>query len=368
MKSPRIQRGKIVLYRVFDVAEEIDLAAVERILSQAQGESRVRLDRTIRQAVIVRNAPVRARLGSATFEAASFGKLTAEAYATVLDYGVFSISFHLPIARGTAWEELVKLADVLNRTDEIDHVARGLSRDLAQQLSSALKRPTEWNVFEDYVIYQLEEVEGVRKGEELVERADVPALLLAETKDKLGPKSRNGILEYQYQYAEDDLVVIDWNSAVVFEPSGSLEIADVLEFALSHLLEVRYYDDLLDRRLTELYDTAEVKRASPWYGRFAGLAKEANTRYLEISEIMERVDNSIKVVGDYYLAVIFRAAIRRFRVLDWQASISRKMQSLAKVSELLRGEINTSRSHLLEMIVILLILFEVLQSFFRARH
>ena len=74
---------------------------------------------------------------------------------------------------------------------------------------------------------------------------------------------------------------------------------------------------------------------------------------------MERVDNSLKVVGDFYLALIFRGATQKFRIKDWQDSISRKMAILAQVSELLEGEMNVRRSHWLEFAVVFLFIFEI---------
>ena len=368
LSSPVISRGKVIIYRVFDVAEEIDLGRLESILTDPSGESRVKMDRKHRPAVVVRNAPVRLRLGEVQVRIGDSLR-TCEGYATVMDYGAVSISLHLPLPRDSQWMDLIRLAEQINASagspEEIDDVCLKKCDEVAHQIRSALKNPSRWHMAEDYVLWFIEEVSGVKKAAELLTQLDLPALILAEKNETLAPPSRDGILENTFQYATNDLVVIDWNSAVVFEPSGQMEIADIIEFALSHLLEVRYYDDLLDRRLSELYDAVDERRRSTWRHRFSNLAHEANTRFLEISEIMERVDNSIKMVGDYYLAVIFRAAIRRFRVLDWQQSITRKMNSMARVSELLHSEMNVRRSHILEMIVILLIAFEIVSAFIR---
>lgn len=363
-----IESGKVIIYRVYDVAEEIDLARVEAILSEPQQGLRVRLDRTRRPSVLVRNEPIRLRVGEVNLRIGD-RDYQAAVSATVLDYGVLSIALHLGIPSGTKMQSLLELAEAINRSGgdeaEIDAVARKKAEDITSQLSKAFKRPQLWEVSEDYVIYFLQKVNGVKLAADLLRAPELAALLQGESRETLAGPTRDGILENRFQYAENDLAVIDWNSAVVYEPSGQMEIADVIEFALTHLLEVRYYDDLLDHRLGEMYDEVEVRRSGVFQRRINQIVHEANSRYLEISEIMERVDNSIKVVGDFYLAVIFRGAIRRFRVLDWQQSITRKMNSIARVSELLQGEMNVRRSHMLEMIVIALIAFEVVGAFFR---
>lgn len=361
--SLTVQWGTVLVYRVFDVAEEIDLNAVERLL--AAGDSRLRLSKQGRHAMIIRNAPVRVSLGDLDVQLRG-ETVRCEALATVWDYGVISICFQIPIPPGTSWTGLVRLAEAINSSgngaDEIDALATRKSIEVARQLKPALKKPGEWNVSEDYVIFFLEQISGITKASDLLQRADVPALILSEAKDTLAPKAREGILENVFQYAEDDLAVIDWNSALIVEPTGVREITDVLEFAVTHLLELRYYDDLLDKRMTELYDSIEERRAHPIHSYFSKLSNDANTRFLEFSEFIERVDNSLKVVGDFYFATIFRAAVKRFRIADWQNSINRKLNLLARVSELLQGETNVFRSHLLELIIIFLILFEILSA------
>jgi hypothetical protein len=362
----KICRGNIQVYRVFDVAEEIDLRAVEAVISQQRGasETRLRLAKPGRNAIIIRNAPVRINLGETELSFLS-EPFKAETWATVWDYGVVSILFQIPIQPGTSWKDLQRISTVINSDTgnelEVDRVARVKARELTRLLQPAVKKPGEWLVAEDYAIFFFEQIDGITKGQELIEQADLPALILGEN-DPLSEKARQGILDYTYQYAEADLAVIDWNSAIVFEPSGSRDISDVLEFAVTHLLEVRYYDDLLDKRLAELYDEVEMRRQRIWRSQFGAISKDANTRFLEFSEFMERIDNSLKVVGDFYLAVIFRGAVRRFRILDWQQNITRKINLLARVSDLLHGEINIYRSQLLEIIIILLILFEVVSA------
>ncbi|MDB5036481.1 MAG: hypothetical protein JWQ35_9 [Bacteriovoracaceae bacterium] len=364
-----VKKGTIMIYRVFDIAEEVDLQKVEQSLRQTGGEARLGLTARSRNAVIVRNAPVRFSLGTEQLRMKE-KFITADIVATVWDYGALSIAFQVPIQSGTSWRELLSIASILNSPSEtifdLDALARKKSHSVVELLKDCLKRPAEWPAFEDYIIYFFEEIEGIIKTEDFISAVNLPALILGDEEEDLAESTRSGILENLFQYAEDDLVLVDWNSAVVLEPSGLREIPDVLEFALTHLLEVRYYDDLLDKRLAELYDSVEAGR-NKYFGRqFSLISKDANTRFIEFSEFMERMGNSLKVVGDFYLARIFRGALRRFRVHDWQENITRKMNVLAQVSELIQGENNVRRSHLLEIIIIVLILFELLAPLARS--
>jgi hypothetical protein len=370
----RIRRGSILIYRVFDIGEEINLPRVVDLLKAEQSPFRLRVAQGKgTNAVIIKNAPIRLTLGEATLTLGE-APVKCEVIGTIWDYGAFSVSFQVPLAEGADWESLKRAAAALTNDQklaaDIDDLARERLGQIQKLIRPAIQRPNLWEVSEDYVIYFLEAIEGVYSGAELLEKADLAALLLGELGGEFGgslaPRTREAILQNVHQYASNDLVLIDWNSAVVLEPTGSRDIPDVLEFALSHLLEVRYYDDLLDNRLGELYDAVERGRQRLFGNPFAGVAKDSNTRYLEFSEFVERVDNSLKVVGDFYLATIFRLAMKRFRILDWQQSITRKMNMLARVSELLQGEVNVLRGHLLEIVIIVLILFEILSAMWKS--
>jgi len=383
--SMRIRRGSILVYRVFDIAEEVNLITAERILRQSGGDLRMRLARPGKRAVVMRNAPVRVSLGeielniavgpgspaaaTPTLKDEKRQRFVAEASATIFDYGALSLQFQIPIAPGTTIGDLLNLSPALSgdleQGSDIDDVAQEKAREVCKLLQPALRRSGEWDLFEDYVIYFFEEVDGIREGSELTLRGSIAPLILGEPREPLAPISHELVLENTFQYNANDLVVIDWNAAVVLEPTGQRDVADVIEFALTHLLEVRYYDDLIDKRLEGLYDAIEKERHGVLNTYFSKASREASSRYIEFSEFMERVDNSLKVVGDFYLAVIFRGATRKFRIQDWQKSIARKMGILAQVSELLEGEMNVRRSHWLEFAIIFLIFFEIVTAFFR---
>jgi uncharacterized Rmd1/YagE family protein len=149
-----------------------------------------------------------------------------------------------------------------------------------------------------------------------------------------------------------------------------LDIPDVIEFALNQLLEMRYYDDLLDKKLREIYSAIELKDVSIFSGRYNDLALEAGQKYIEIAEIVESVENSLKVIGDLYHSVIFRTASSKFRFSDWQSSIDNKLDNLADICKMLLENINHRRSYILELIIIALIslelipLIEHMQKFF----
>jgi hypothetical protein len=80
---------------------------------------------------------------------------------------------------------------------------------------------------------------------------------------------------------------------------------------------------------------------------------------MEFSEFVERVENSLKIVGDFYLARVYEATVKRLRIPLWQASVQRKQQMLANIYQWLKGEVDTARSLTLELVIVVLIIGEV---------
>ena len=136
---------------------------------------------------------------------------------------------------------------------------------------------------------------------------------------------------------------------------------DLLELATAHLLELRYYDALLDRELHRIYDEIERSgrhaRQPPSPARYRILQRQTAALLLELSEMIERLENAVKIVGDFYLARLYQAAVRRFRLPAWQETVLRKQRLLAERERPARRRGRHARaSELLELAIILLIL------------
>jgi hypothetical protein len=353
-----IERGSILIYRMFDVAESIDLAGLETRARAAAGTSRLRIARPGGQALIIRNAPVAVFLGDQHLAVGGTSH-RCEVQARVWDYGVISFQFRIAV-EALPWSALVAMAADIETSSNFEQPARQRLDELLAVIIPAVHGRHHWAGTEDYVVYFLEEVRGVRDASELLERADIPALLLGEAGNPLAARTRRSITEQWYQYWSHDLAVIDWNSALVVEPSGVRDVPDIIEFALTHLVEFRYYDDLLDEKLAKLYAAIAKSERRPFRANYERRAREASALFIDLTEFIERVDNSLKVIGDFYLATIFRASVNRLRVHEWQANVTRKLQLLARVSELLSAQASSRRSYSLEWVVVLLIAFEII--------
>lgn len=365
----RIKKGKILVYRVFDVGSEIDLEKVEALLQDKKYKERFKLDRKHNMSLIISKAPVSVQLGSVDLKVMDTVH-SCEVVAKVWHFGTASLCFQIPILEGTSWADLIKVASWMEKDVGLEEVARIKAIEFQNDISAAIPvLNNDFSMYEDYVTYFIQEFDGFSEPFiKLTEHVDIPALILAESKDTLSDSVKKNILENTYQYSREDLVVVDWNSAVVVEPNGSMDVPLVIEFALNQLLEMRYYDDILDHRLSTLYNNVVGRKKDIFSKQYSRLAEEAGQMYLEISEIVENVENSFKAVGDFYLAQIFRASSKRFRFDDWVKSINEKLGNLAEVSKLLHSEVNESRNQMMEMTIIILIAVEVIPFVWNLLH
>jgi hypothetical protein len=363
----RVQDGTVRIYRLFDVADAIDLARAEALAAEPKSRFRLESPRT-RSAVEIPQPPLHLRLGS---REASFtsGPRRVEVRANLFDYGVASLLLELPIPTDTSLEELLPLSEeLLDRpTPALDALARREAEELVQALRPAMERPRSWEGLETHTVFFVRAFDRPVTGRELLADAPLARLLLGERDPTpLSGAERADVLKHHFSYLETDLAVVDWNSAFVLEPSGSTDVPDLLEFATAHLLELRYYDALLDRELRRIYDEVEAAGArSLLTRRYGRLLRRTAGLLLELSEMVERLENAVKFVGDFYLARLYQAAVRRFRLPAWQETVLRKQRMLADVNRMLSDAADTRRGELLEITIIALIAWEILYALWR---
>jgi hypothetical protein len=360
----RVQDGSVRIYRILDVADGIDLARAEALA--ASPKSRFKLANP-RPAIEIAHPPLRLGLGARDIRIAG-GPRRVDVQVSLFDYGVASVLLDLPIAPGTTLDELVPLAEALIElpTPGMDEAARAVVADLAGALAPALVKPHMWEGMETYTVFFVRAFDRRVTGSELVEHAPLARLLLGETDPvPLSSGERADVLKHRFAYLETDLAVVDWNSAFVHEPGGSTDVPDLLELATAQLLELRYYDAFLDRELVAIRGAVDEARPGLFTRRYNRLMRRTAALLVDMSEMVERVENAVKIVGDFYLARLYQAALRRFRLPAWQESVMRKQRMLSEVNRMLSDGADTRRAELLELTVIALIAWEVFYAFLR---
>src|SRR5215471_17484355 len=284
-----VRAGAVVALRLFDIAYSIDLAAVEELWARHRGESarRGRFRATPEKAVAFGVPPVLLALDPLEI-AIGGARVPAAVSARCYDFGVVVFAIRVAVA-DRRWGDYV--ADVLALDASIGLAAdteiwATLLHNLKAAVAPALVRPSREVLTEDYLIGLVNELGAPLTAAQLQQQADLIPLLSGERRP-LSESEQRELLRQAFSYYEDDLVVLSWNRAFIYEPRGDDDVIDVLEVANAQLLEMRYYDDLLDAELPQMYDRVEHARRtfSPLAARrFAHLARRLYTLVAEVTE------------------------------------------------------------------------------------
>jgi hypothetical protein len=359
--DPVVSAGAIVAFRLFDVAYAIDLPRAEaQWASHARAASRQRLSVTPPKAMNFGVPPVVLSLETATLTLDGL-PVPASVTARLYDFGVISLALRVPVTN-LSWQEFVaRLNAVATSVGAASELWHGLLAQLRTLLGPALVRPERSTLEEDYLVGLVHGFDQPLSAAALQQRVDLVPLLSGEQR-ALSEAARQDLLRQRFSYYTDDLVALTWDRAFIYEPRGDSDVMDVLEVANAQLLEMRYYDELLDDELPRMYDlVARARRTRTLLAphRFANLARAFYTLVAEVTELTERVDNALQVTEDVYLARIYSAALELFRVPTVSAAVDRKLAIVRDTYAALFDEASGARSGLMEFLILLLIVVEI---------
>jgi hypothetical protein len=365
-----VAAGAIVALRLFDVAYAIDLARAETLLAeQARTARRSRLSATPPKAMVFGVAPVALALDPVNL-VLDGTEVAAAATARLYDFGAVTLALQVPVA-GASWNSFVRQLNAVDRGFD-DAAASGTWARLLEQVRALLgpaliRAEATSTVQEEYLIGVVHAFERTLSAAALQECVDLVPLLSGEQR-ALSDGARRDLLRQRFSYYTDDLVVLTWDRAFIYEPRGDSDVMDVLEVANAQLLEMRYYDELLDDELPRMYDlVAKARRTRTLLAsrRFADLARRLHTLVAEVTELTERVDNALQVTEDVYLARIYAAALELFRVPTVNAAVERKLAIIRETYSALYDESSASRTELMEFLILVLIMAEIVIALVR---
>jgi hypothetical protein len=223
------------------------------------------------------------------------------------------------------------------------------------------------DLVEDYYLFIIEKLDQTMRAEDLLaqHRGPLARTLRFETAD-LSRAQQDEALSQAISYYENDLVLLDWNSAIIYDRDYE-DTASVLELINVELLEARYIDRELDKKISE-YGALARKRIEwpiPLRTPYKQAVQELAELRVESSLVNERVENALKLVGDLYLARLHSAAARRFYMHEWDRIISRKLEIISDFYQLLNDRARTAQSQALELTIVILIVVELVLAFWR---
>jgi len=277
-----------------------------------------------------------------------------------------SLSLTRPFS-GT-WEELIGIAQRLTAESSLEDGAERLCREVVRRIAPALDRPRDKFLSEDYFVFAINSPAHRLSAERLLAESsnEIAQLLRAEVQP-LDPQERDEVLRHRLSYLADDLVVPTWSTALVYDTEAGIYAAlEIFEYANSQLLQFRYYDELLDGRLSQIYKELETTPSySRWWPRrrYTGAARRVHALFIDVNELTDRTENALKLVGDVYAARLLALANSRLGVTAWRESVEDKLKTLDEIYRFAVNQTSMERGELLEMSIVAILVFELVLFF-----
>ncbi len=356
-------RGEVVYFYAFDVANEVMTHRVRTVLGAEPTPLELRLKHAAPKDVAFHRplsvtAPLNVRLAGQP----------VRAQVHVFEVGVVSVVLRADFARAGLPELSALHHPELDDGRTADDVARDLCGAACRDLGGALVRPSPAPEPEAYTVFFLSELDGDGDVGRWLggERAHVAGLLSGLPPDRVSDAQVAEVLRLQWSLERDDLVVIDWDAALVVDLSGPAEdLLYVLEIANLQLEEFRVMDRALDRYLNRAYEDLERRSSVPLYGSTSAMLRKLRWFRVDLTKLADEVTNITKFVGDWYLARVYLGARERFHLDRWRQSVEQRLGQLDRLYGVVQTELNERRMLWLEVIIVVLFVIDLIALLWR---
>jgi len=361
-------RGSVLVLIQLDVCEEIRLDVLRNIFGARKAEASLKKAPAYVQ---YQRPPVEETLDPLVLDSGE--RLAGEI--KYYDYGVVSLEFSLPFAGD--WDTLIQLSCRWTSDTTFEKLASRIVQQKLERAAPALIKPYKKNpsddspvwLQEDYFIFNVHEIEGSPSAADLLASHgnQIAQVVRGET-SLLAEGERQEVLQSRISYYPNDLAVIGWNAAFIYDTAAGAETAiQLLQYANSQLLEFRHYDEFLTRELENVYaflDRGGTGLWSRW--RTARAAAKLHTVLLDVDELTERADNAIKFLSDMFSARLYKLCAQKVGVPDYKDLVKQKVQTAEDLYRFMVEQFNQSRAFVLELMVVVILIIELVY-FFKGR-
>lgn len=286
-----------------------------------------------------------------------------DAECTLFDFGAISVRYRVPIAGrpGT----LPALADFLYDNDDLLADSRRRVEEICGALGDAIAKPRLAHLVEDYTVLAVHAWSPACDASELLDReGDALARAVLAEPGGLSPGHVEEALASRASFTRRDAVIVGFDAAVVLDPEPS-DVLAVLEHANVELAEMRLLDQQLDLVLERSYRLLQEHGTRRFWPGGPGSHHLRRLAELQMDNaiLFENVNNAIKLVGDQYLARVYRLAGARLHLPEWDQTILRKLETAESIYQKIVDAQTARRMELLEIIIVLLIAVSLILPF-----
>ena len=353
-------RGTCHVYQSTDLGFAIDLAKAEQTLAADQIQQHFKKPRLAPEAQQLQRHSLRVAQSGFPVDVGNF-RSEGPVEIVLWEFGAATIVYAIPI--DARLEDLVPLSDLLWDHAELLGDAKRRAQQLIDAIGPAIDKPQLGSRFEDYVVFELRLPDGEPVSELWTSCASTTASILRAEPGPLSEQEISDALNLRCAYVRDEVVLIDWFAALLVGDDMEDERL-VLELTTAELLELRDLDEQLDKGIEAAYAVLSRKRS--WLAQLSNRDEDlgqVSQLQADAAVLFEGVDNALKLLGDQYLARLYRVASERFHLPQWDTAIERKLKVLDGIYEKLSSRAATRRFEMLEIIIIILIAVSTVAPF-----
>jgi hypothetical protein len=353
----KMLQGSVLVLIQFDVCEEINLDSLRNIFGARRQEASFK--HPAPGYVRFQRPPVVEQVEPLILESGERLDVQIKYY----DYGVLSVVFELPFSGD--WDTLVGLAGRWVWDTDFASFAQKIVKQKIERARPALVKLYDSWLHEDYFVFHVRDIAGNPSAAELLatQGGRIAQIVRGENMP-LSEGEQAEIMQSKISYYPNDLAVISWNGAFLYDSTAGAEtVIQLLEYANSQLLEFRHYDELLTRELASVYDFMDNGSGIWARWRTARRATRLHTVLLDVDELTERADNAIKFLSDMFSARLYKVAASKIGVTDYKDLVNQKVHTAEELYRFMIDQFHQSRAFVLELMVVIILIIDLIWLF-----
>jgi len=347
----KVFSGNIYIFHAFDIGEDINLEKVKQ-----SGVLRI-LPPTLQKYFKNYQVPLNVDLVETAYN-------PRHRSIKLNDFGGLSLSYQVPFSD--------TLDNMRSKLEALDSTYQDYALVDAQQVFKLIAPFTKQAQFSymhtDYTLIQVDFDQQLDTREFKEQYGNTIASLVRFETETLSDYQKQDILETAIGYYRGDLIIIDSEAAFVYDEEYA-DVLDLFEFCNIQHLELMYFDQVLAKRLNQLYERkgalVQKRQFIPIIGLPRNPVADLGRLKVDVSVISEQLQNSIKLSNEPYLTEIYEILSEKFDLPGWKASINNKLEIIKDVNTVYYNRLLTIRSEILEVLIIVLICIEVILALFK---
>ncbi|HEY6273511.1 MAG TPA: hypothetical protein VIX19_16140 [Terriglobales bacterium] len=349
-------QGSVLALTLYDVCDEINLAQLPALISGRRLPQSFK--HTTPEYVRFESPPVMEPLGPVALDTGEQFEGAIQYY----DYGVVSVLLQRNFSG--SWCDLQQLAARWIALPLFEEFTTRLVRQRLESVRAALRNVYPTMLSEDYYVFHLPASDELTAADLIRERGQEMSQIVSGETGTLSPTECEEVLESRMSYYRNDLIVVGWNAAFLYDTSSGADTTiRLLEYANSQLLQFRHYDELLTHELKDVYSFLEARRGRLAGWRVRSPAARLRTVRLEVTQLTEHTTNALKFVGDMFSARLYKLCAAKIGVVEYQELVRDKLRTAHDLYGFMIDQFQQTRGFLLEAAVVVILLIELAYLF-----